>query len=119
MHTCRQKAELDYSRALVNALPDDPLIGEMVANKLLFYPTTTREASPLMGRITDNLVSGKVLDDLGAGAIDPKFDRAMVCGSLAFNVDVKDLLNTFGLREGANSDPLEYVVEKAFVGDGV
>jgi ferredoxin/flavodoxin---NADP+ reductase len=86
---------------------------------LLFYPTTTREASPLMGRITDNLVSGKVLDDLGAGAIDPKFDRAMVCGSLAFNVDVKDLLNTFGLREGANSDPLEYVVEKAFVGDGV
>ena len=119
MHTCRQKAELDYSLALVNALPDDPLIGEMVANKLLFYPTTTREASPLMWRITDNLVSGKVLDDLGAGAIDPKFDRAMVCGSLAFNVDVKDLLNTFGLREGANSDPLEYVVEKAFVGDGV
>ena len=25
----------------------------------------------------------------------------------------------FGLREGANSDPKEFVVEKAFVGDGI
>jgi ferredoxin--NADP+ reductase len=46
-------------------------------------------------------------------------DRAMVCGSLAFNHDVKAVLEKFGLREGANSEPLEYVVEKAFVGDGI
>ncbi|NCM97612.1 MAG: ferredoxin--NADP reductase, partial [Rhodobacterales bacterium] len=46
-------------------------------------------------------------------------DRAMVCGSLAFNHDVKAVLEGFGLREGANSEPLEYVVEKAFVGDGI
>ncbi len=39
----------------------------------------------------------------------------MVCGSLAFNLDMKDLLEGFGLTEGANSDPAEYVVEKAFV----
>jgi ferredoxin--NADP+ reductase len=43
----------------------------------------------------------------------------MVCGSLAFNVDVKAILEGFGLREGANSDPQQYVVEKAFVGDGI
>ena len=29
---------------------------------------------------------------------------------------MKDVLEGFGLREGANSDPKEYVVEKAFVG---
>ena len=46
-------------------------------------------------------------------------NRAMVCGSLAFNIDVKAVLEAFGLREGANSDPKEFVVEKAFVGDGV
>jgi len=40
----------------------------------------------------------------------------MVCGSLGFNKDLKDVLESFGLREGANSDPKEYVVEKAFVG---
>ena len=119
MHTCRTAAELDYGRELVDSLTDDPLIGEMVEGKLLYYPTTTREETPRMGRITDNLASGKVFADLGLAPIDPATDRAMVCGSLAFNVDVKAVLEGFGLREGANSDPREYVVEKAFVGDGI
>lgn len=119
MHTCRELAELEYGRQLVERLKDDPLIGEMVAGKLLYYPTTTREASPRMGRITDNLTGGKVFADLGLAPIDPENDRAMVCGSLAFNHDVKAVLEKFGLHEGANSEPLEYVVEKAFVGDGI
>jgi ferredoxin--NADP+ reductase len=119
MHTCREVAELEYGRQLVESLKDDPLIGELVGDKLLYYPTTTREASPRMGRITDNLTSGKVFADLGLAPMDPEEDRAMVCGSLAFNHDVKAVLEKFGLREGANSEPLEYVVEKAFVGDGI
>jgi len=119
MHTCRTVAELEYGRQLVEGLKDDPLIGEMVADKLLYYPTTTREDSPRMGRITDNLTSGKVFADLGLPPMDPEEDRAMVCGSLAFNHDVKAVLEKFGLHEGANSEPLEYVVEKAFVGDGI
>lgn len=119
MHTCREVAELEYGRELVAALADDPLIGDMVAGKLLYYPTTTREDFPHMGRITDNLTSGKVFADLGLPAMTPADDRAMVCGSLAFNVDVKAVLEGFGLREGANSEPKEFVVEKAFVGDGI
>jgi ferredoxin--NADP+ reductase len=119
MHTCREVAELEYGRQLVESLKDDPLIGELVGDKLLYYPTTTRETSERMGRITDNLTSGKVFADLGLAPMDPEEDRAMVCGSLAFNHDVKAVLETFGLREGANSEPLEYVVEKAFVGDGI
>ncbi|MGL4310052.1 MAG: ferredoxin--NADP reductase [Paracoccaceae bacterium] len=119
MHTCRTVAELEYGRQLVESLKDDPLIGEMVGDKLKYYPTTTREASPHMGRITDNLTSGKVFADLGLSPMNRDTDRAMVCGSLAFNIDVKAVLEGFGLREGANSEPLEYVVEKAFVGDGI
>jgi ferredoxin/flavodoxin---NADP+ reductase len=119
MHTCREKAELEYGRQLVESLKDDPLIGDMVGDKLLYYPTTTREASDRMGRITDNLTSGKVFADLGLSPMDPEDDRAMVCGSLAFNHDVKAVLESFGLHEGANSEPMEYVVEKAFVGDGI
>ena len=119
MHTCREVAELAYGRQLVESLKDDPLIGDLVADKLKYYPTTTRETSPRMGRITDNLISGKVFADLDLPPIDAEDDRAMVCGSLAFNHDVKAVLETFGLREGANSEPLEYVVEKAFVGDGI
>jgi len=119
MHTCRTVAELEYGRRLVEALKTDELVGEMAAGKLLYYPTTTREAFDRMGRVTDNLASGKVFADLGLPPMDPATDRAMVCGSLAFNVDVKAILEGFGLREGANSDPREYVVEKAFVGEGI
>ncbi|AWB48729.1 ferredoxin--NADP(+) reductase [Gemmobacter aquarius] len=119
MHTCREVAELEYGRQLVESLKDDPLIGEMVGDKLRYYPTTTRENFPHMGRVTDNLTSGKVFADLGLPAMNPAEDRAMVCGSLAFNVDVKKILEDFGLTEGANSDPQQFVVEKAFVGDGI
>ena len=120
MHTCREAAELEYGRRLVEDLRADELVGEMAAEKLLYYPTTTREPSPRMGRVTDNLASGKVFADLGIpGPMDAATDRAMVCGSLAFNVDVKAILEGWGLREGANSDPAEYVVEKAFVGEGI
>lgn len=123
MHTCRTADELAYGRELVESLRHDPLLseihGEDFASRLLYYPTTTREDSPLMGRITDNLTSGKVLADLNLPPISPDTDRAMVCGSLAFNVDVKAVLESFGLHEGANSEPREFVVEKAFVGDGV
>ena len=119
MHTCREVAELEYGRQLVESLKDDPLIGEMVAGKLLYYPTTTREEFHHKGRVTDNLSSGKVFADLGLPQMNPAEDRAMVCGSLAFNIDVKAILEGFGLREGANSDPKEFVVEKAFVGDGI
>ncbi|NEX45347.1 ferredoxin--NADP reductase [Pseudotabrizicola algicola] len=119
MHTCREVAELEYGRQLVESLKDDPLIGELVGDKLLYYPTTTREAFPRMGRVTDNLSSGKVFADLGLPPMNRDEDRAMVCGSLAFNIDVKKILEGFGLTEGANSDPQQFVVEKAFVGDGI
>ncbi len=60
-----------------------------------------------------------MFEDLGIPGIDAEHDRGMVCGSLGFNTDMKAVLEGFGLREGANSEPAEYVVEKAFVGDGV
>lgn len=119
-HTCRDVAELEYGRQLIEDIRKDELLAELIgegfADKIHYYPTTTREESPKMGRITTLLADGTVFADLGIDAIKPETDRAMVCGSLAFNVDMKDTLEGFGLREGANSEPMEYVVEKAFVG---
>ncbi|WP_425090563.1 ferredoxin--NADP reductase [Tropicimonas sp. S265A] len=120
-HTCRDVAELEYSRRLVEAVRKDELLAELMgegfADKLVYYPTTTREQSPKMGRITTLLEDGTVFRDLGIdGGLSAQTDRAMVCGSLPFNLDIKTILEGHGLREGANSEPAEYVVEKAFVG---
>ncbi len=120
-HTCREVAELEYGRQLIENIRQDELLAELMgegfADKIRYYPTTTREDSPKMGRITTLLQDGTVFEDLGIeGGIKPETDRAMVCGSLAFNLDIKEILEGFGLREGANSDPKEFVIEKAFVG---
>ena len=115
-HTVRDVAELQYGREVVESLASDELIGEMVGDKLRYYPTTTREPSAKMGRITTLIETGEVFHDLGIPPLDPEVDRAMVCGSLSFNHDIKALLEKAGLREGSNSEPGEFVVEKAFVG---
>lgn len=119
-HTCRELAELEYGRQLVDTVRNDELLGELLGQenlkKLVYYPTTTRDESPKMGRITELMKSGELFSDLGITDFGPETDRAMVCGSMGLNMDIKEILESHGLREGANSDPKEYVVEKAFVG---
>ncbi|MFG6569148.1 MULTISPECIES: ferredoxin--NADP reductase [Sulfitobacter] len=119
-HTCRDVAELEYGRQLIEGLKADELMQELIGPenlaKIRYYPTTTREESPKMGRITNLLQDGTVFKDLGVPQINAAHDRAMVCGSLGFNKDIMEILEGFGLTEGANSDPQHFVVEKAFVG---
>ncbi len=118
-HTCRELGELTYGAKLIEDIRSDELLAELIgegfADKLRYYPTTTREESPKMGRITDLMRSGEVFADLEVAPLCPESDRAMVCGNLAFNLEIKEMLEGYGLTEGANSKPAEYVVEKAFL----
>ncbi|MCY3995913.1 MAG: ferredoxin--NADP reductase [Rhodobacter sp.] len=119
-HTCRETAELKYGADLIETIRGDELlrdlIGDGFADRLTYYPTTTRDDGPKTGRVTRLLRNGTLFADLGIDRMDPEIDRAMVCGSLGLNTDMKEILEGFGLREGANAAPAEYVVEKAFVG---
>ncbi|MEX5577765.1 ferredoxin--NADP reductase [Pseudophaeobacter sp. A-200-2] len=118
-HTCRTAGELTYGRELIESLKDDELLNEVIGEgfwkKIKYYPTTTREESAKMGRITDLINSGEAYKDLGVEPLNPESDRAMICGNLAFNLELKDMLEAAGLEEGANSKPAQYVVEKAFL----
>ena len=119
-HTSREVGELTYGRDLIAALKDDELLNEVIGDgfwkKIKYYPTTTREESPKMGRITDLMRSGEAFADLDVPPLSPETDRAMICGSMAMLNDTKAALESFGLEEGANSRPATFVVEKAFVG---
>lgn len=115
-HTCRDVADLKFGKELIAETKTDILVGEEAQQKLHYYPTTTREASKKMGRITSLLEDGSLLEDLGVTDFNATNDRAMVCGSIGLNTDIKRILEDYGLREGANSDPGDYVIEKAFVG---
>ncbi|MEM9736229.1 MAG: ferredoxin--NADP reductase, partial [Pseudomonadota bacterium] len=66
-------------------------------------------------RITNLIESGKLFNDLGVPPLDPATDRVMICGSMGLNMDMKKLLEASGFKEGANSNPADFVVERAFV----
>ena len=115
-HTCRQKAELSYGLRLVESLKDDPLVGEMIGDKLLHVTSLTREDYPLKGRITTLIKSGELFENAGTPKLNPAEDRVMICGSKDMIDDTAAVVETFGLTEGSNSKPAEFVVEKSFVG---
>jgi ferredoxin--NADP+ reductase len=52
IHGCRFIADLAYSDYLTNVLPQDEIFGELVREKLIYYPTVTREPFRHVGRIT-------------------------------------------------------------------
>ena len=115
-HTCRQRAELSYGLRLTESLKDDPLVGEMVGEKLAHITSLTREEYPLKGRITTLIENGRLFEELGVPALDREHDRVMICGSMDMISDTKTLVESFGLIEGSNSKPADFVVEKSFVG---
>ena len=115
-HTCRHVNELRYSQDTVTATQNDPLVGELAANRLQLITTTTREDHPLTGRITTLLQDGSLYRHLDIDALDPEHDRVMICGSMAMLKDVRTLVEAAGFVEGANNKPGSFVVERAFVG---
>jgi len=48
--------------------------------------------------------------------LNPKNDRVMLCGSMEFNNDIKELLEDKGFTEGNTNTQGTYLLEKAFVG---
>lgn len=115
-HTCREVSELKYGQELVDDLINDPLVGEMVDGKLKHITSVTREDYPLKGRITDLIESGKLFEEAGVPPLNPDDDRVMICGSKEMIDDTAKLVAGFGLEEGSNSQPAQFVVEKSFVG---
>ncbi|WP_270373751.1 ferredoxin--NADP reductase [Marinicauda sp. Alg238-R41] len=118
-HTCRTLAELAYTEQLVETVRQDPLVGEFANGKLVYFNSVTREEGPRMGRITDLIDTGKLFEMLEREPLDPSRDRAMVCGSFEMLNDLKHLLEARGFEEGSNARPGDFVVEKAFSGEGI
>lgn len=115
-HTCREVAELTYGKELVEAVREDPLVGEFVGDKLVYYPSCTREDFERKGRITQLMDDGVIYDELGIPPLNPETDRVMICGSMEMLDSCKQRCEQVGLKEGSNARPAQYVVEKSFVG---
>jgi ferredoxin--NADP+ reductase len=114
LHGCRRVAELAYGEMITERLPYDELIGELVRNQLIYYPTVTRDPFRNRGRITDLINSGKLFRDAKLAPLAPEHDRVMICGSPALVHDTRMLLLGKGFTEGNHGEPGQFVLEKAF-----
>lgn len=116
VHGVRKVDDLAYREFITQELPNHEFLGEDVRNKLVYYPTVTREAFINQGRLTDLLENGKLLSDIGLPPLNPETDRAMLCGSPGMLDDTCAILDKAGLtvspRIGIAGD---YVIERAFV----
>ena len=116
-HTVRNVADLAYRDFFSHGIHEDPLIGDEAKAQLTYYPTVTRERFETPGRITDRIKSGDIFADLGLPiGFSPNTDRIMLCGSMHMIKETAELLDTYGLKEGSNAEPGDYVLERAFVG---
>jgi ferredoxin--NADP+ reductase len=114
-HGCRQVSELAYGERLVEKLRQDELFGPLLADKLIYYPTVTREPFRNRGRITDLIESGQLFDDIGLPMLDRETDRIMLCGSPGMLEELRVMFTDRGFDEGNHSEPGHFVIEKAFV----
>jgi ferredoxin--NADP+ reductase len=115
LHGCRHVADLAYRDWLTEELQRDEFIGEAVREKLVYYPTVTREPFENRGRITDLITSGRLFADTGVEPMAPELDRAMICGSPQMLQELRALLKERGFAEGNNGEPGQFVIERAFV----
>ncbi|MEN9294676.1 MAG: hypothetical protein RIS03_370 [Pseudomonadota bacterium] len=116
VHGVRLVSELAYEDFIRNTLPHDEYLGEWVRDKLIYYPTVTREAFKHTGRLTQAIENGQMFEDIGLPPLDPTQDRAMICGSPSMLKELSQMLDARGFQvSGGLGQQGDYVFERAFV----
>jgi ferredoxin--NADP+ reductase len=116
VHGVRHVNELAYADYIDKELPNNEFFGDEVREKLIYYPTVTREPFRNQGRLTDLIENGKLFEDIGLPPLNPEHDRAMICGSPAMLADTSQLLDRRGFKVSPRiGEPGDYVIERAFV----
>ena len=116
VHGVRKVDELAYADLINHDLPRHDHLGEQVRDQLVYYPTVTREPFRNQGRLPDLIANGKLCSDIGVPQIDPKTDRAMICGGPAMLKDMRAVLDGAGFAISTGIGQAgDYVIERAFV----
>ena len=114
-HGVRYISELAYADYIKNILPNDEHIGEIVREKLVYYPTVTREPYKNNGRITELISSSKLFLDIQQPYPNLEDDRFMICGSPSMIKELANLLKSKDFTEARNIKSGHFVIERAFV----
>jgi ferredoxin--NADP+ reductase len=114
-HGVRTVNELAYRELITEHLPKHEYFGEEVSEKLIYYPTVTREKYSTQGRLTNLMTSGALFESIGQPPLNPEEDRVMLCGSPSMLKDCVTILDDLGFTETRGQKLGSYVIERAFV----
>lgn len=115
IHGVRRVSDLAYREFIEEELPQNEFFGEEVRDKLIYYPTVTRESFRNQGRVTDLMTSGKLFEDIGLPRPTLEDDRFMLCGSPSMLKDLTAILDDWGFKESRHGIQAHFVIERAFV----
>lgn len=116
VHGVRYISELAYADFIQNELPNNEFFGDIIREKLVYYPTVTREPFRNEGRITTLLETDALTQALGLPTLNPETDRVMLCGSPSMLTDLCAILDQRGFVVSPGiGEPGDYVIERAFV----
>ncbi len=115
VHGVRKVEDLAYREYITNELPNNEFFGDLIQEKLIYYPTVTRDEFENQGRVTDILRDGTLAKKIGQPQIDPEHDRFMLCGSPSMLKDMVSILDEAGFKESRHGIQADYVIERAFV----
>src|SRR5580700_6933316 len=116
VHGVRYRSELAYRDYIEWELTHHEYLGEQVREKLVYFPTVTRERFRYQGRVTALIETGKLFSETGMPPLNAAHDRVMICGSPAMLADLSALLDARGFRISPHvGEPGDYVIERAFV----
>lgn len=114
-HGVREVSELAYADYIEREIHDNEFFGDEARNKLIYYPTVTREKFRNQGRLTDLIATGKLFTDIGLPPLNAETDRVMMCGSPSMLKDLVVMLEARGFTESRHGNQAHYVIERAFV----
>ncbi len=116
VHGVRLVSELAYADYINGEMPNHEFLGDVIRERLIYYPTVTREPYQNRGRLTDLVESGRLFEDIGLPPLDPARDRAMICGSPSMLKDTCALLDARGFEISPQTGVAgDYVIERALV----
>ena len=115
IHGVRWTSELAYHDYIEQDLKEHEYLGDEIRDKLIYYPTVTREPFRNQGRISDQIENGTFPQNIGLPALDPSIDRIMLCGSPEMLDTLKHMFEARNFKEGNTSTPGDFVIERAFV----
>jgi ferredoxin--NADP+ reductase len=112
-HGVRHAEDLAYADYIE---PKHEFLGDVIREKLLYYPAVSREPFRNHGRLTTLLETGEMPKALGLPPINANDDRFMICGSPGMLADFRRILDGHGMNAAPRiGTPGHYVFERAFV----